>query len=162
MPYSWSLPSSSPAAPEPSSSTSSSSARPVLEGLLDQEIDPITLDFIDTADGAWSDTPDSRSLVLCQLEIELSKSYSTPGDGSEIKARLESGAPLTTAFVEADIRRSLAVLEAAGIIGSVRVSGRDDKGKQKYDETGRAVFELDWIDLATGSPVDATYRPLGG
>lgn len=161
MPYSWSLPSNSPPSPT-SSGASTASSRVVLAGLLDQEIDPISLDFIDTDDGEWSETADSRSIVLCQLELELGKSYTTPGDGTSLRERLESGDPLTTLFVESEIRRALGVLEVAGIIGSVVVSGRDDKGRQKYDEANRAVFELDWIDLATGSPVDAQYRPLGG
>jgi hypothetical protein len=141
---------------------SSSAARTVLAGLLDQEIDPISLDYVDTDDGEWAETADSRSIVMCQLDLELGKSITTPGDGTDIKAKLESGDPLTTSFVEAEIRRALAVLEAAGIIGSVRVNGRDENGDQLVDETGRAAFELQWIDVATGSPVDDIYRPLGG
>jgi hypothetical protein len=159
--YSWDLP---PLAPSPGGSTSASSAavRTVLGGLLDQELDPVSLDFIDTDDGAWSETPDSRSLVLCQLEIELGQSYSTPGDGTELRAQIERGDPLTTSTVESDVRRALGVLELLGIIGSVEVNGRDERGEQLLDETGRALFELRWIDLATGSPVEDVYRPLGG
>ncbi len=136
--------------------------RTVLGGLLDQEIDPVTLDFIDTDDGAWSETPDSRSIVLCQLELELGKSYTTPGDGTQTRERLEAGDPLTTSSVEADTRRALSLLEAAGVIGSVLVNGKDELGKQLVDESGRAAFELSWVDLATGSPVEDVYRPLGG
>lgn len=160
MSYSWILP--SPAAPAASSGTSTASARPVLAGLLDQEIDPISRDFIDTDDGAWSETADSRSIVLCQLELELGKSYNTPGDGTSIRERLESGDPVTTAFVESEVRRALAILEGLGIIGGLQVNGRDDQGRQLLDEAGRAVFELHYLDLATGSPVDVDYRPLGG
>lgn len=162
MSYSWSLPSSLAPAPTPAASTSSASSRRVLGGLLDQEIDPLTLDFIDTDDGAWSETPDSRSIVLCQLELELGQSYATPGDGTDIARTQRSGTPLTTAFVESELRRAMAVLEAAGIVGSVEVNGRDENGDQLEDETGRAVFELKWIDLATGSPVEDVYRPFGG
>ncbi len=162
MSYSWDLP--SPASETPSASSgSTASSRPVLGGLLDQEIDPVSLDYVDTDAGEWSETADSRSIVLCQLELELGKSIGTPGDGTELRAKLESGDPITTSFVEAECRRSLAILEAAGIIGSVRVNGRDPETKRQLtDEAGRAAFELSWIDLATGSPVEDVYRPLGG
>jgi hypothetical protein len=160
MSYSWSLPSSLVAAPS-ASAPSSSSTRTVLGGLLDQEIDPVTLDFLDTDDGAWSETPDSRSIVLCQIELELGKSYATPGDGTSIEETRRSGDPLTTAFVESEIRRALGVLEAAGVIGSVEVNGRDENGDQLVDEAGRAAFEISWTDLATGSPVSDVYRPMG-
>ncbi len=151
--------------PRPSSAPTtgaSSATSAILGGLLDQEIDPVTLDFIDTDDGAWSETADSRSIVLCQLELELGQSYTTPGDGTSIAETMRRGDPLTTAFVESEIRRALGVLEAVGTIGSVRANGRDQHGRQLVDEAGRAVFEIYWIDLATGSPVEDVYRPMGG
>lgn len=163
MSYSWILP--EPATPTPTpSGTSSASSRTTLGGLFDQELDPITLDFIDTDDGEWSETPDSRSIVLCQLELELGKSYNTPGDGTRIRAQLEDpdGAPVTTQFVISECRRALAILESLGIIGSVQIVGTDERGRQLTDETGRAMFLLSWLDLATGSPVEDVYRPLGG
>jgi hypothetical protein len=162
--YSWDIP-TQPNPPAPSSSglaTSSAGLRTVLAGLLDMVIDTVTLDYIRTDNGEWLESADSRSIVLCQLELELGKSYTTPGDGTEVKARLESGEPLTTSNVEADVRRAMAVLEAAGIVGAVEVSGRDEKGAQLYDESGRPAFKLSWIDLATGSPVEEVYAPLGG
>lgn len=162
MSYSWSLPASVTPSPGTSISSSTASTRTVLGGLLDQEVDPITRDFIDTDNGEWSETPDSRSIVLCQLELELGKSYSTPGDGTTIAAAFAAGDPITSAFVESEVRRSLGILEAAGVIGSLEVNWRDDNGRQLVDEAGRAVFELSWIDLATGSPVEDVYRPLGG
>lgn len=164
MSYSWDLPSTpNVPAPAPSGLTTSSAAiRTVLAGLLDQFLDPVTRDYVKTDDGEWLETPDSRTLVFCFLETELGKSFSAPGDGTEIKAKIESGDPLTTAGVEADIRRAMAVLEAAGITGSPEVTGRDEDGEQLLDESKRAVFLLSWIDLATGSPIEAVFRPLGG
>jgi hypothetical protein len=140
----------------------SSTASAILAGVFDQEIDPISLDFIDEDDGSWSETPDSRSIVLCQLELELARSYGTPGDGTTLRSRLESGDPITTSYVEAEVLRAMSVLEELGTIGSVEVSGRDENGDQLLDESGRAAFELSWVDLATGSPVELVYRPLGG
>ena len=164
MSYSWDLP-TPPNTPAPEASgltTSSANVRTVLGGLLDMAIDTGTLDYIPTDDGEWLEVPDSRSIVLCQLEIELGRSYSTPGDGTDIAARRETGEPLTTSFVEAEVRRAMGVLAAAGIVGNVQVTGRDDQGRQLYDETGRAAFLLSWIDLATGSPIDDVTFAVGG
>lgn len=132
-------------------------------GLYDQLVDPITYDFVDTDDGEWEETADSRSIVLCQLEIELGQSLDTPGDGTRIRAQLENeeGEPVTTAFVETECRRALGVLEGLGLLGNVVVNGRDERGLQLIDESGRATIELSYLDLATGSPVDVVYRPLG-
>ncbi len=134
----------------------------VLAGLLDQLIDPITLDYIDEDDGTWSETPDSRSIVMCQLELELGGSYSTPGDGTAIAETMRRGDPVTPQFVEAEIRRALGVLEAIGTIGTVNVNWRDGNGDQLVDQAGRAAFEISWTDLATGSPVAGVYSPMGG
>jgi hypothetical protein len=161
--YSWILPgSSSPptSTPEPSTGPSTASAA-ILGGVYDQEIDPVSLDFIDTDDGAWSETQDSRSIVMCQLDIELGSSYSFPGDGTDIRRRLESGDPLTPSIVIADIRRAMGVLASVGVLTLLDVQGVDADGDQLVDEVNRPIFLLSWIDLATGSPVDAVYRPNG-
>lgn len=159
MSYSFDLPGSLSPPPSPSglSSPSSASNRAILGAVYDQEVDPVGYDFIDTDDGEWRETPDSRSIVLCQLEIELGGSIFTPEDGTRIAERLRAGDPLTTAFVEAELGRALGVLEAASVVSAVRVNGRDRNGRQLYDEAGRPVFELHYIDLATGSPVDEVY-----
>lgn len=162
MSYSFDLPGSTSPPPSPSGLSSSSAAlRPVIGAVYDQEIDPATADYIDNDDGTWRETPDSRSIVLCQVELELAASIYTPGDGTRIAERIRTGDPLTTAFVEAELGRALGILEVAGVIASVRVSGRDTNGKQLVDETGRALFELHYTDLATGSPVDEVYGIRG-
>lgn len=161
--YSWRLPDAAAAAPSPApSSATSSSVRAFVGGLLDQEVDPVTKDFIDTANGAWSETPDSRSIVLCQIDLELGASYHTPGDGTTIAAMRQTGEPLTTGAVEVDLRRALGILVRDGVIADLEVNGRDEDGRQLVDEAGRAAFELRYRDLATGSIVDLVYRPTGG
>lgn len=165
MSYSWILPEALvPSAPAPSGPSSATARTTGVSGLLDQEVDPVTLDFIDTDDGEWAETADSRSIVLCQLEIELGKSIETPGDGTRIREQLENedGEPVTTSFVESEIRRALSILENLGTLEGVQVSGRDSSGDQLVDDAGRARFDLAYIDHATGSPVDIVYRPLGG
>lgn len=163
MSYSWILPGSS-SAPTPSTPapTTGPSSATTSGGLFDQEVDPASFDFIDTPDGGWAETADSRSIVLCQLEIWLGKSYAFPGDGTSIKERMSEGDPVTIDDAIADVRRAMGVLAAAGILILLDVQGRDSSGAQLVDETGRPAMLLSWIDLATGSPVDLVYRPQGG
>lgn len=135
--------------------TNTPTSRGALGGSLDQLIDPVTLDYVDTPDGEWEETADSRSLVMIMLEMRLGKSYSAPGDGTEIKDLLERGEPVTPAVVVADVERAMSILVADGILEDVTV-GTDT------DETGRFVLVLHWRDLASGSPVDLVYAPFQG
>ncbi len=129
--------------------------------LLDQVLDPFTLDYIDTDDGEWLETADSRSIVLIMFETELEQSYSAPGDGTRIREWFERGEPVTVAFVESEYRRAAAILEAAGILTDFSIRSTDDEGNVLLDpRTGRYTPELHWTDLATGSPVDLAYAPI--
>jgi hypothetical protein len=118
-------------------------------------IDPVTLDYVDTDGGDWQETADSRTLVMCMLEIRLGSSYSAPEDGTEIKAMLERGSPVTPEIVVAETDRAMSILVADGLIEDVTIN--TDK-----DETGRFVLVLHWRDLASGSPVDLVYAPFQG
>lgn len=139
---------------------STATTRTALGGLFDQEIDPRTLDFIDTDTGEWSETADSRSIVLCMLELEFGMSYTAPTDGTRIKELLDAGDPVTAATVLSDVLRAMNVLVVAGVVADVTARGLDEHGRQLVDESGRAVFELSYTDLATGSPVDTVYSPI--
>jgi hypothetical protein len=161
--YSWRLPSPPGSGGTPSSS-SPSSATPAsrLGGLLDQEIDPATLDFIDTDDGEWSETADSRSIVMIMIDTHLGKSYSAPGDGTRIAELLEAGEPVSTSVVVADVSRAMRILEADGVISGFSMRATDDDGDELLDQkTGRFSPELRYTDLATGSPVDLVLSPQG-
>lgn len=133
----------------------SPTSRSALGGSLDQLLDPVTLDYVDTDDGEWQETADSRTLVMCMLEMRLGSSYSAPQDGTEIKAMLERGDPVTPAIVVADVERAMGLLVAEGLIEDV-TTGTDT------DEAGRFVLVLHWRDLANGSPVDLVYVPFQG
>lgn len=161
--YSWDLP--SPAAP-PAPSTggpANATARTVLlGGLLDQLIDPITRDFVDTEDGAWAETADSRSIVWIMLDTWLGHSYSAPGDGTRIGEQLERGDPVTPEFVVAEVTRAMRILEQAGVLTGFTMRAFDDRG-QPLVVDGRFTPELRYTDLASGSPIDLAYRsPLQG
>lgn len=145
----------------PPSITQSATPRTLRGGALDMLLDPVTLDFIDTPDGEWRETADSRTIVLIMLETELARSYSAPGDGTRLKEFFEAGEPVTASFVESEYRRAMRILEAAGVITDFTMRSVDDKGNLLVDaRTGRFTPELHWIDLATGSPVDLVYAPL--
>lgn len=133
-------------------------ARGALRGLYDQYLDPITLDYVDTDDGEWLETADSRTLVMIMIDTRLGKSYSAPTDGTRIAELLERGEPVTPGLVVAELLRVLGILEKAGVVTAVSVE--DSEGSPPrllVDEAGRFSPVLHWIDLATGSPVDVVY-----
>ena len=130
-------------------------SRSDLGGAFDQLLDPITLDYVDSPDGDWKETADSRTLVLCMLEMRLGGSYTAPEDGTDIKAMLERGDPVTPEIVVAEASRVMSLLVTDGIVENFTVN--TDK-----DETGRFVLVLQWRDLASGSPVDLVYAPFQG
>lgn len=136
-------------------------ARALRGAALDQYLDPITLDYVDTPNGEWLETADSRTIVLIMLETELEKSFSAPGDGTRIKEFFANGDPVTVGFVESEYRRAMGILEAAGVISDFSITSTDSDGKLLVDaKRGRYCPLLRWIDLATGSPVDLAYAPL--
>jgi len=129
---------------------------------LDQLIDPLTLDYVDTDDGEWLETADSRTMVMCQIEMRLGEDFAAPDDGTRIKALLEDPDFIVTpAVVVAETRRALQVLVDAGIIGELDFGATEDThGNMIVDEAGRFVLALSWRDLASGSPVDLVYSPF--
>lgn len=138
-----------------------------LGGLLDMYLDPVTLDYVDTDNGEWLETADSRTLVMIMLEQKFGEDWAAPGDGTRVKASLENedGAPTLTAFVVAETQRAMGVLANEGIVADVSVKGTEVVGgieRPLVDETGRQVIKLSWRDLASGSPVDLVYTPFKG
>ncbi len=155
--YSFQLP-ATPTAPAPAGTAASlqqATARSVLGGLLDMLLDPVSLDFVDTEDGEFLETADSRTIVMMMIEIRLGESFSDPGDGTRIKALLESGDPVTADIVIAETLRAMQILVDAGIISDI-----DAKAGSTVD--GRFEVQLTWRDLASGSPVDLAYEPFQG
>lgn len=157
MSYSWYLPSPPALVPSPGSPAAvlMAQVRSALGGLYDMVIDPITLDYVDTEDGEWLESADSRTLVMIMLEMRFGEDYAAPGDGTRIKALLESGDPVTADLVLAETMRVMNILVDAGVVADV--TAKDD-----VDETGRFTLVLNWRDLASGSPVDLNYTPFQG
>jgi hypothetical protein len=127
-------------------------------GALDMYLDPITLDYVDTDDGEWLEVPDSRTIVLIQLEQRLGDSWESPGDGTAIKARLEDGEPVTPEFVQSETERAMQVLVSAGVISDLTVGPiTDATGAYTTDDDGRFVLQTSWRDLASNEPIDLVY-----
>jgi len=133
-------------------------ARSALGGLLDQLIDPVTLDYVRTADGEWAETSTSQSIVLVMLETELGSSPFFPTHGTRIKALLREGDPVSPETILAETLRAMNLLVLEGVIADVKAEVRDDEGNVLHDESGRAVVRVYWRDLASGSPVDLSLQ----
>lgn len=120
----------------------------------DMLIDPATLDYVRTADGAWAETADSRTMMMLMLELELGASPFDPNDGTTIGARRRDGDPITPDELEAEALRVGEVLQRDGLIADFAANVRDSAGNLLRDQGGRLVVALSWRDLASGSPVD--------
>lgn len=125
---------------------------------VDMLIDPVTLDYVRTSDGAWAETADSRTLMMLMLELELGASPFDPSDGTTIAARRRDGDPVTPNEVEAEALRVGDQLQREGVIADFAVTVRDAAGNVLRDTSGRLVVALSWRDLASGTPVDLAIQ----
>lgn len=125
---------------------------------VDMLIDPVTLDYVRTPDGAWAETADSRTLMMVELELELGASPFDPQDGTTIAARRRDGDPVTPDEVEAEALRVGDKLQRDGIVADFAATVRDPAGNILRDSSGRLVVALSWRDLASGSPVDLAIQ----
>lgn len=154
--FTWTVPAQpSPSPPVGSGSASTAAVRSRTFGLFDQEIDQETRDYIDTDDGAWSETEDSRTAVMLQLEIEYGKCWWDPDAGSRLAELLTSGDPTDAATLAVEVRRALGVLVTEGIISDLIV-------EVGSEEVGAVELHLSYTDRASGSTVDGMYHPFGG
>lgn len=124
---------------------------------VDMLIDPVTLDYVRTPDGAWAETADSRTLMMLELELELGASPFDPEDGTTIAARRRDGDPVTPDEVEGEALRVGDRLQREGVIADFTVTVRDAAGSVIRDSSGLVVV-LSWRDLASGTPVDLAIQ----
>lgn len=127
--------------------------------VLDQQVDPITLDYIRTATGEWTEATDGRSTVLLMLELELGASPFTPRDGTTIHAALRSGDPLPPSDVREETIRAMAILQDAGVLSELLVSVTDANGDTLLDQSGRLLVKTEWRDLASGEASGLIFQP---
>lgn len=120
----------------------------------DQEINPITGDYIRTATGQWSEVVDSRTTVLLMIAIEHGASPFDPADGTTIGEKMRDGEPVTPEDVRAETLRVMETLQAAGLLTDIQVDVRDPQGNVLRDQGGRLLVRTNYRDLASGSTVD--------
>ncbi|HKQ65969.1 MAG TPA: hypothetical protein VJZ73_13225 [Methylomirabilota bacterium] len=125
----------------------------------DRMLDPFTGDYIRTANGEWAETSDSRTIMLISLSVRLGESPFDPSHGTSIHRRLKSGIVLSTDFLQAETVRVGEDLRQEGVLSDLVVTVRDQDGNKLRDETGRLIIRTQWRDLASGSPIDATFTP---
>lgn len=124
----------------------------------DQQIDPISGDYIRTTTGQWSEVVDSRTTMLLMIAIEHGGSPFDPADGTTLAAKMRDGDPVTPEDVRAETLRVGETLRAAGLIADFRVDVRDSDGNILRDQAGRLLVRTSFRDLASGSTVDLIHR----
>lgn len=125
----------------------------------DRMIDPVTRDYVRTANGQWAETADSRTKVFIALSIELGASPFDPEQGTQIPERLRSGIGMTPDFLQAETVRVFEDLRRESVLTDQTIAVRDSDGKPLTDVTGRLSCRTQWADLASGRPVESTFTP---
>lgn len=151
--FTWTLPgaSSGPSAPPSQTTTTPAGA---LFGLFDQELDPVTRDYIDVEGDGWAETESSRTAVMLQLEIRYGEWFVDPEAGSRIPEMLESGDPVLPEELVDETRRALQLLVDDGIIADLAV------GIGEYDdEQSRIEIAISYTDRSSGHAVDLVFSP---
>lgn len=126
---------------------------------IDRLLDPVTLDYVRTANGEWAETADNRTTVLIALSIHLGESPFDPDQGTDFAARIKSGAGLSPEFLQAETVRVGQDLARAGILSDLRVTVRDVDDRPLRDQTGRLAVKTEWRDLSSGSAATTTFTP---
>jgi len=129
-----------------------------LTGQLDQLIDPVTMDYVRTADGEWAQTADSRTIMFIAMTQRVGESPFDPDHGTAIYRLLEQGL-LSPEMAQAETERVGALLTAEGVLTDFEVSIKDDRGEYLRGEDDRFVIVTNWRDLASGSPINQTFQP---
>lgn len=126
-----------------------------MPALLDLDLDPITRDFIDTADGLWEEASDSRTAVFWQLEERAGESWHGDPTGSRLAELLEREEPATAEELRDEVLRALQLLVDEAVITDLVVAIGDAS-------VGRAQIDLAYTDVASGRRVDRLLVPFGG
>ena len=121
--------------------------------LFDLDLDPVTRDFVDTADGLWQERDDSRTAVHWQLEERADEWWGDDRTGSLIGQLLEREEPATPEELRDECLRSLQLLVDEGIIADLAVVVGDAS-------IGRATIDLSWTDVGSGRRVDLGLNRL--
>lgn len=122
---------------------------------LDLAIDPATRDLVDTDDGLWLETADSRSAVLWQISQRADEWWVDDGTGSRVQALLERERPCTADELVDETRRALQLLVDEQVIADLAVGLADE-------DLDRATITISYTDIASGRRIDQVVVPYGG
>lgn len=127
--------------------------------MKDMLLDPVTNDYVRTANGEWAETEDSRTIFLIAVNTRLGQSAFDPDHGTSIYEIMRAGALVTPEILQSETVRVGQALARDGVLSDLVVAVRDVRGKAIHDEAGRTVVKVSWRDLASGSPIDETFSP---
>jgi hypothetical protein len=130
----------------------------VVDG-LDRLIDPVTGDYVRTENGEWTETQDSRTIMLIAMSVRLGRSAFDAHHGTSIQDRVEAGSLTSPEFILAESARVGGDLADEGTLSNLIVTIRDRDGRLLRDENGKLTVNMQWRDLASGSPVQTTFTP---
>lgn len=122
---------------------------------LDLAIDPVTRDLVDTADGLWLETADSKSAVLWQVEQRADEWWVDDGTGSRVQAMLERERPCSADELVDETKRAMQLLVDELVIADldIRLAGEDGD---------RVTITISYTDIASGRRIDQSVVPYGG
>lgn len=124
----------------------------------DQQLDPVSSDYVRTSDGQWAEVVDSRTTVQLMIAIEHGASPFDPADGTTLAAKAAAGDPVTPEDILAETLRVGETLRAAGLLSDFDAQVRDSDGQLLRDQAGRLLARTSYRDLASGSAVDLIHR----
>lgn len=121
---------------------------------FDNVIDPRTLDFVDTDDGAWEESDDGATAVMLQLDSRENAWCGDPTAGTQNKAILESELP-TIEELRSSTERGMQALQAGGVLSAAAISVLEEDNARGY-----ASLYLTWTDRRSTRPADVAYSPM--
>lgn len=127
--------------------------------MLDMLLDPVTFDYVRTANGEWAQTNDSRTIMLIAMVTHLGKSPYDPDHGTAIAELMRDGELVTPEVLQSETMRAGQALANESILSDLVVTVRDQDGNVLRDERGTVVVHASWQDLVSGTPISATFVP---
>jgi hypothetical protein len=118
-------------------------------------IDPITRDLIDSADGWFVESNDSRTAVLFQLESTYGAWWGDPTSGSKVRAIKSGEEPGTARTLRTRCFARCSRWSRTGSSPSSRCAPTSTR-------RSASVVLITYRDRASGRPVDLAYVPFGG
>jgi len=122
---------------------------------LDFVFDPKTEDLIESEDGWFLESADSRTPVTLELGSHFDAWWGEGGRGSRLAQMISGEERVEPPAVVDEILRCMQVFVDEGIIEDLLVASDEDAN-------GKIVFTIDYTDRTSGTPQSAALTPMGG